>query len=274
MADTWMGDDFFHQGAFRQTQGLVFSRSWRSTRRDSLSLDRRTTTSTHFYLRHPTLDSLAKATGVARFPSWVGFATHPALRRLLGGEGAAERAHQRRRSRRSSSAVGGTRKTSWGRSSPITRSRSADSSALEPHRARPVVPRRWAAARRRFIRTDSASAVRRPTTFATKSSDPGSRTTCTARVTGASPRRGSSRPGRTSGAPSTPGRRATSQRARLYLREDGTLSSTRRRHRRRRVFAAPFDAYISDPAHPVPYMPRPDDGEGWRTWLRAGPALR
>ncbi len=29
----------------------------------------------------------------------------------------------------------------------------------------------------------------------------------------------------------------------------------------------PFDSYISDPARPVPYMPRPDDGNGWDTWL-------
>ena len=28
-----------------------------------------------------------------------------------------------------------------------------------------------------------------------------------------------------------------------------------------------FDAFVSDPAHPVPYVPRPDDGEGWSTWL-------
>jgi uncharacterized protein len=51
----------------------------------------------------------------------------------------------------------------------------------------------------------------------------------------------------------------------LYLSAKGSLS-----------FRAPaagtekFDEYISDPAKPVPYRPRPinaDDGEGWRTWL-------
>ncbi|HEY1948518.1 MAG TPA: CocE/NonD family hydrolase [Bryobacteraceae bacterium] len=51
----------------------------------------------------------------------------------------------------------------------------------------------------------------------------------------------------------------------LYLAANGSLS-----------FEAPaagaekFDEYISDPAKPVPYRPRPinaDDGEGWRTWL-------
>lgn len=52
----------------------------------------------------------------------------------------------------------------------------------------------------------------------------------------------------------------------LYLEADGKLS-----------FDAPaagngakFDEYVSDPAKPVPYRPRPvvaSDGTGWRTWL-------
>jgi hypothetical protein len=51
----------------------------------------------------------------------------------------------------------------------------------------------------------------------------------------------------------------------LYLQADGKLS-----------FEAPaagsaqFDEYLSDPANPVPYRPRPiftGDGEGWKTWL-------
>jgi putative CocE/NonD family hydrolase len=31
---------------------------------------------------------------------------------------------------------------------------------------------------------------------------------------------------------------------------------------------ADYDAYFSDPAHPIPYVPRPDDGNGWRNWLQ------
>jgi putative CocE/NonD family hydrolase len=51
----------------------------------------------------------------------------------------------------------------------------------------------------------------------------------------------------------------------MYLLPDGKLS-----------FEAPaagsgasFDEYVSDPAKPVPYRPRPvaDDNDGWRTWL-------
>ncbi len=65
-----------------------------------------------------------------------------------------------------------------------------------------------------------------------------------------------------------PPRRLTEDRG-LYFREDGRLS-----------FEAPsteadrgFDSYVSDPARPVPYRPRPVEatydprGSGWSTWL-------
>ena len=49
--------------------------------------------------------------------------------------------------------------------------------------------------------------------------------------------------------------------SKLYLVSKGKLS-----------FSPPskdgdFDSYVSDPANPVPYMPRPIDGSGWTTWL-------
>ena len=65
-----------------------------------------------------------------------------------------------------------------------------------------------------------------------------------------------------------PPRRLTEDR-KIFFREDGGLS-----------FDAPaegageaFDSYVSDPAHPVPYRPRPVEptydprGSGWGTWL-------
>jgi len=50
----------------------------------------------------------------------------------------------------------------------------------------------------------------------------------------------------------------------LYLNAEGTLSFTASKT------GAEFDEYVSDPAKPVPYRPRPVDAEdtdGWRTWL-------
>ena len=55
----------------------------------------------------------------------------------------------------------------------------------------------------------------------------------------------------------------------LYFREDGRLSFDPPAG----DDAAAFDSYVSDPAHPVPYRPRPVEptydprGSGWRTWL-------
>ena len=36
---------------------------------------------------------------------------------------------------------------------------------------------------------------------------------------------------------------------------------------RRRLYWTARAVFVSDPAHPVPYIPRPDNGEGWSTWL-------
>jgi putative CocE/NonD family hydrolase len=60
---------------------------------------------------------------------------------------------------------------------------------------------------------------------------------------------------------------------RLYLRENGRLafeppsSGVVRRPSADPMHPAAFDAFTSDPAHPVPYIPRPDNGDGWNTWL-------
>ena len=48
----------------------------------------------------------------------------------------------------------------------------------------------------------------------------------------------------------------------LYLEADGKLSFTAPA-----AGGAQFDEYVSDPAKPVPYLPRPVDRSGWRTWL-------
>ena len=72
--DTWLGDDFFHQGAFRQTQGATYAAFVEGTKGLSIpDFDQYA-----FYQRIPTLDSLAKVTGVAQLPSWTGFRAHPA----------------------------------------------------------------------------------------------------------------------------------------------------------------------------------------------------
>jgi len=77
MGDAWMGDDFFHQGAFRQSYGIEWV--WGVEGRAAGSGPRRTGRydTYDWYLGFPTLDSLARAVGAMRWPTWQRFAQHP-----------------------------------------------------------------------------------------------------------------------------------------------------------------------------------------------------
>ena len=77
MADLWMGDDDFHQGAFRMSIGLEFE-SWMQLSRD---LSKRYGIHEYdtfgWYLRVGTLDSITKRLR-GRVPTWTTFVQHPA----------------------------------------------------------------------------------------------------------------------------------------------------------------------------------------------------
>jgi len=54
----------------------------------------------------------------------------------------------------------------------------------------------------------------------------------------------------------------------LYLTAGGALSFEAPKSTGKAPAAkGDFDEYVSDPAHPVPFSPRPYDGSNWRTWL-------
>jgi putative CocE/NonD family hydrolase len=74
VTDTWLGDDFFHQGAFRQTQAVLYSAFIEAGKEPTITGDDQYT----FYRNIPTLESVGKATGVADQPSWLAFRNHPA----------------------------------------------------------------------------------------------------------------------------------------------------------------------------------------------------
>jgi putative CocE/NonD family hydrolase len=78
MGDTWMGDDFFHQGAFRQSYGIewVHGREARQAGTGPLRIGRWDTYD--WYLSFPSLDSLARSVGANRWPTWQRFVAHPA----------------------------------------------------------------------------------------------------------------------------------------------------------------------------------------------------
>ena len=78
MGDAWMGDDFFHQGAFRLSYGLEYA--WMMEASPDLSVLPAPTRYDTFewYRAFPTLSVLAAAVGAERWPTWHRFVEHPA----------------------------------------------------------------------------------------------------------------------------------------------------------------------------------------------------
>ncbi len=262
MADTWLGDDFFHQGAFRQTQGAAYA-AWIESGKgfDVPDSDEYT-----FYQRFPTLDSLARGTGITDVASWVGFRTHPAydgywraraLQRLLthpavpslfvGGWWDAEDLHGpqlayrtlERADRRGVNHIvlGPWSHGGWARGS-------GDSIGAVPLGSnsasyfREQIQRRWFAW---YLHGTGDGKFPEAWVFET-----GENAWHTFDA--------------------WPPRHSTPRE--IYLHENGRLT-----------FEPParsavpgtrsYDAFRSDPADPVPYVRRPDDGSAWATWLAA-----
>jgi putative CocE/NonD family hydrolase len=71
MSDTWMGDDFFHQGAFRMSYGVEYTYGMEVGDFDVGSNDMY-----DWYLRLGPLSNVVKRLGTS-WPSWDGFLAHP-----------------------------------------------------------------------------------------------------------------------------------------------------------------------------------------------------
>src|SRR5207245_10211067 len=78
MGDAWMGDDFFHQGAFRQSYGLEYSWGMEASSDGSVTPSPARYDTYDWYLSCPTLGALAESVGAAHSPTWRRFAQHPA----------------------------------------------------------------------------------------------------------------------------------------------------------------------------------------------------
>jgi uncharacterized protein len=78
MGDAWMGDDFFHQGAFRQAYGLEYAWDMEASADESVIPNVGRFDTYDWYLGFPTLDSLAKAVNASSWPTWRLFTEHPA----------------------------------------------------------------------------------------------------------------------------------------------------------------------------------------------------
>ena len=303
MTDTWLGDDFFHQGAFRQTMGVefpMFMERGKGFTGFEIPGDKYS-----FYFRFSTLDSLARATGAARLPSWIDFRTHPtydafwrakALQNvmtrpevpilwvggfwdqedILGpqlGYASAEKADTKDWNH---IVLGPWFHGGWGRVAgdsigPIALGNNRTGDYFLATIERPWFaywlhgkgdghfPEAWAfetgenawhtfdawppkGARPMWLRLESGGRLLL-TTDEGESGRGGERATAAAAGMPASGREPASAGSRSP----TPPLPHSAVRAPAHTRD--------------------YDAYVSDPAHPVPFMPRPVADQGWRTWL-------
>jgi uncharacterized protein len=75
MVDVWMGDDFFHNGAFRETYGYDYTLGMESSKENAFSkLDE---DAYDFFLRSGSFEAAAKHDGVDKLPTAVAFLKHP-----------------------------------------------------------------------------------------------------------------------------------------------------------------------------------------------------
>ena len=77
MTDTWLGDDFFHQGAFRQSYGFEYGWGMEAREVGAGRLPITGTDTYTWYLSFPSLMDLTDATGALRIPTWSRFVDHP-----------------------------------------------------------------------------------------------------------------------------------------------------------------------------------------------------
>jgi uncharacterized protein len=77
MGDTWMGDDFFHQGAFRLSYGLEYAWMMEASTDESVPPSPGRYDTYDWYRSFATISDLADAVGAAEWPTWRLFVEHP-----------------------------------------------------------------------------------------------------------------------------------------------------------------------------------------------------
>ena len=75
MTDVWMGDDFFHNGAFRETYGFDYVQELEAQKTDSVVQSSGDTYD--FFLQHVNFAGAAKAAGMSSLPTAKAFLTQP-----------------------------------------------------------------------------------------------------------------------------------------------------------------------------------------------------
>ncbi len=76
MTDVWVGDDFFHNGAFRQTYGFDYIQQMEAQKTNSINASKEDTYD--FFLRHGNFATAAAAANIAHLPTARAFLEQPA----------------------------------------------------------------------------------------------------------------------------------------------------------------------------------------------------
>jgi uncharacterized protein len=264
MTDTWMGDDFFHQGAFRQSYGLEYAYALEADKHGA-DFDVGVYDMYDWYLRQGTLEQITTTLG-NRLPSWRAFIAHPAYDEFWQAK-AVERVWTK--TTVPTLTVGGW----WDQEDffgPLAIYRALESN--DTQRLSRIVVGPWShgqwsrgegdmlgkinfkSATGRYFREK----IQAPFfAFYLKDKGPLPLAEATVFESGANQWR--------SYATWPPKEAATRP---LFLHAGGRLSFDPPRDDE-----APFTGYVSDPAHPIPYRPRPIQptycscGSNWSTWL-------
>jgi putative CocE/NonD family hydrolase len=92
MIDAWMGDDFFHNGAFRQSYGYDYAILTELTKENSevdygKDKDGKPKDGYDFFLERGSFEQNVKASGIRMLPSWEHFIEHPAYDEIWRSRG-------------------------------------------------------------------------------------------------------------------------------------------------------------------------------------------
>ena len=278
MTDTWLGDDFFRQGAFRQTMGLVLAAFLEKDRARPHFLPIPDHDQYSFYLRFPTADSAARALGVADLPSWRGYVEHPAYDAYWQAK-----AMQRVLTKPEVPMlfVGGF----WDEEDVLGPQLAYRTVEKEDRRGwNHIVLGPWYHGGWNEPGGDSLGPIRLGSAtadwFRASVQRPWFAHWLHGRGDGRFPEAWAFEAGANAWRAFDAWPPKDAAPLNLYLREGGRVAFEPPPAGRCRAdgrcppgaspdpdHAPDYDAYVSDPAHPVPYTPRPDDGSGWRTWL-------
>ncbi len=265
MTDTWLGDDFFHQGAFRQSYGFEYGWGMEAGEVSAGPMPITRHDTFEWYLSFPSLDALTDSTDALRIPTWSRFVEHPAYDSVWQ-----RRAFERvvRRLTIPTLVVGGfwDQEDLFGPQATYMALAKLDTAALDHLVIGPWYHGQWGfPGGERIGNIDFGSAT--SDSFLVRVEAPWFAYWLRGKGDGRFPRALLFDGGtdRWRSFDEWPTSAATPQG--LYFREGGVLSFSPPYR------AAPaYDQYLSDPAHPVPYRPRPVEitysrGSRWHQWM-------